>query len=196
MYTLVNELPSCVQNALVSVGYGRKDIEIVKAESVSPFDGGSRGRRGFLVLVNIETGERQIHYGSWGGSNMFNPHNQVDLDDRSYPLPPNGCAIKGSQGDKVWATLYLHPSNVLALLPAASETLPEDERRALRAFVSLKASYRKDAIGKEYDRLVGNLVQSGHLSRSKAGAVTITTKGKNAAGTYEERMKHAASDRF
>jgi hypothetical protein len=91
MYTQVKDLPETIQSALNSLNYGRKDISLEVAESISPRVGGGDGLRGFCCIVNIETGERKTEVGSWGGSSMFQESavNPVDSDHTDYVIPPN-----------------------------------------------------------------------------------------------------------
>lgn len=99
-YQLVSDLPECLIDALKSVGYGKRDIEILPRDETSISYGGGSGRRGFAILVNLSTGKYETHFGSWGGANAFNPENQVDLNTQSYPIPENGAVILGSEGGK------------------------------------------------------------------------------------------------
>jgi len=177
MYVKVSELPDCLQKALSSVGYHRPDISVVTAEHVSLFDAGSSGRRGFVILVNLSTGEQRTTLGSWGGSNAYNPHNAVDLDTNPYDLPENGAVIRGSEGDgPVLANLYLNPKNIAPWLPSVNDVTSE-EKEILAQFRSLKPAYR-NITGKE--TIVQSLVSRGYLKRNKVGATQITTEGKNA----------------
>lgn len=98
MYIKVKELPDCLIRALQSVEFGGNDISVSTEEKVSLFDPGEAGRRGFFILVDLSTGERKTFEGSWGGSNMFNPGNQVDLNQEEYSLPENGAVVRGSTG--------------------------------------------------------------------------------------------------
>lgn len=181
-YAKVKELPDALQQALAAVGYGRSDILIEAKETESLFIAGGDGYRGFVCLVDLGTGSRQLHRGSWGGSNILNPQNHVDLDDRNYLLPPNGAVIKGSEGGNrpVLATISLHPSNIVRFLPAAP-SLSNDEQRVLYAYKSLKAGpYRQDAMRGIPSTVADELVEKGMLKRSKNGATQITSDGKNA----------------
>ena len=73
LYVQTRELPPSLQSALQSVGYGRRDIAVYAAETTSVACAGGQGQRGFVLLVNLATGSRESHQGSWGGPNMFNP---------------------------------------------------------------------------------------------------------------------------
>src|SRR5688500_15526643 len=107
MYVSVKELPDTLRAALSSISYGRADIAIETAETYNPFQAGGAGRRGFCMAVNIESGERAIARGSWGGSNPFNPNNPVDLDSQERPLKPGFAIIQGTEGNGTRATLVL-----------------------------------------------------------------------------------------
>lgn len=181
-YAIVKELPESLQSALSAVGYGRKDIELRAKETESLFCAGGDGYRGFAVLVNIATGEREVHRGSWGGSNAFNPNNSVDLNDKEYELPLNGAVIKGSEGGSrpVFATITLHPGNMAKFLPAKAE-LSEAEQHVLWCFKALKSGpYRQSALGTKSGEAIEALVGRKFLKRSTNGATQITTEGRNA----------------
>lgn len=183
IYVQVSELPDSIKSALKAVRYGRNDIGVETRETYMPACGSSSGRRAFVMAVNLATGEREQHLGSWGGPNMFSPSNAVDNDTSSRPLAPGFAVIHGSQGDKVYASLTLHPSNVAALLPAKSD-LTDRQRDLLNCYAGLTSAGRKD----HWERRGGKkpteaelveLVNLGMVTRNKAGAVSITTKGRN-----------------
>ena len=98
MYIECKKLPGALKCALASVRYFGADISVKAAETVSPFMGGGKGYRGFFVAVDLSTGERKITWGSWGGANMFNPGNRVDLDTDEYEMRPGFAVIKGTEG--------------------------------------------------------------------------------------------------
>lgn len=180
-HVLVSELPSVVTKTLSNLGYKKKDIGVSPVEEISLLDLGGAGRRGFVALINLETDEVKITYGSWGGANMFNPTNVVDLDDRSHKLPVNGIVIKGSQSDKTFASIYVHPENMPKYLPAPSN-LNEKEKGILYAFNSLKSGiYRTDHLKRigcsEAD--IQALIDKKLLIKSGRG-ISITLAGKNA----------------
>lgn len=184
MYASTSELPFCLRAVLTAVGYGKADISVKAATTVTLSDCGTEGRRAFVAIVNLETGDNQITWGSWGGSNMFNPGNAVDNDSSVHNLPPNGAVVQGSIGGSspVYATIAVHPTALAPMLPARPE-LTEKEAGILRAFKSLKSGpYRKDALhaldcaSEDLNALIGK----GLLKQSSNGATAITTKGKNA----------------
>ena len=182
MHVGTKTLPDSIRDALRGVGYAKLDIEVEQATKISPFDAGGQGRRAFMVLLDLATGRREVHQGSWGGGNMFNPQNAVDNDEASYALPEGGAVIKGSTGyGGVYATLYLHPANVAKLLPPSDE-LTEHERRIMYAFGCLKpGEYRQAELRRAgaTEPEVVSLVERGYLKQAANGARQITTKGKN-----------------
>ena len=184
MYAKVADLPHVLQQALKSVGYGKKDIEVKTAETVRLSLQGGDGYRAFSTLVNLSTGQYETTMGSWGGSNMFNPSNPVDNDRQAYALPQGGAVIKGIEGGgrPVLATITLHPANVVPWLPATTE-LTEVERKTLACFKGRKPGpYRNDALANagSTPAIVDSLMVRGYLSRNRAGATQITTEGRNA----------------
>jgi hypothetical protein len=177
----VDTLPDSIRNALKSVEYFKSDVYIEgkETESVMCYASGD-GRRGFTLIVNLETGECKTMQGSWGGSNMFNSNNAVDTNDSAYPMHSGIAVIKGSTGyPRTFASITLHPSNIVPLLPTVDPTLTDDEKYLLAQFVRLKPSYR-DTKGKAAEAMIASLVSRGYLKQNKAGATQITTEGKNA----------------
>lgn len=179
---LVSGLPASVQRALKSTGYGRRDIGIDARESVAMAIGGGDGYRGFVVLVDLATGRAETHTGSWGGSNMFNRTNAVDLDNTDRAIHVGMAVIKGHQGGgrPVCATVYLHPANVAKLLPA-KPTLSERHQSILATFGYI-SSYRKErqAELKVTTEELDELASLDLITRNRAGACQLTTAGKNA----------------
>lgn len=175
MYANVRELPNIVQEQLNGVGYGRADILIEAREKVSPQVSGGDGQRGFCIIIDMISGNVKHMMGSWGGANMFNPRNQVDLDSQMYEIPENVAVITGSIGGSVFATVTLNPKNVAKFLPAKSE-LTKEQASVLYSFKALKSAYRP----KYSEECLNELAEMGFLKRSKNGATRITTAGKNA----------------
>jgi len=183
MHIETKSLPSSVQSRLRARGYNKRDVAIEVAETVCPLDCGSDGQRGYCDIIDLESGAvvREFN-GSWGGANMFNPANRVDLDSADYPIPANALVIKGSAGYRNYATIIVGVANAPALLPSPVD-LSEREKRILATIRSTKGGqYRKSAldamnvVGPELD----SLADRGFLKINKAGAVRITTSGKNA----------------
>lgn len=204
----VKELPETLRTALASVGYHAADVAIQARDKYSMSAGGSgNGRRAFVVAVNLATGERVMRQGSWGGPNPFNPTNAVDLDDTVRDLPANFAVIHGSEGEQTYASVDVNPATLAPLLPEAP-TLTESERAILCAYAGLTSAGRKRQIEdwcsnaaraadssysnfkarraaeetckQTIETLITGLVSRGFLARNKAGAVSVTTAGKNA----------------
>jgi hypothetical protein len=189
-YVSTRDLPAPVQAALKAVGHGRDRIEVIPAESVTLGSSAGDGRRAFVVLVDLSTGEHRTVWGSWGGPNMFNRSNPVDNDHGAYALPGHGVAITGSAGGggPVWAQLHVPASMVARILPGAPrEELSQVERDALYCHRSIKGgAYRRDELRRRRvpSSTVDALVERGLLKRNRAGATAITTAGLNAVNGY------------
>lgn len=182
LHAKIQDMPNAIKSALSSVGYTRKDIAVHAAETCCLAAGGGQGRREFAIVVNLATGERKETWGSWGGANMFNPQNAVDLDTRAHPIPSNCVVIQGSVGESVYASIVALPTTLAPLLPAKADTT-EKEQRILYAYGSLKSGpYRKQSLDGcgTLPSDIDSLVARGLLSRNRGGAVQITTEGKNA----------------
>lgn len=185
MYIRTKELPSGIQNVLeTSAGYHREDIEIIVVETVSPCDAGMDGMRGFFIMLNIATGQIERLNGSWGGANMFNPSNRVDLDTSAYQIPDNVIVIKGSSGGRgTFASIYCSPSSVVRDSLPAPELVSEIEKTALYCFAALKGGkYRRDELARYgvTEAVLVGLEEKGLIKANKAGARRITTEGRNA----------------
>lgn len=182
MHTKIENLPMSVRNALSNLGYARADIGVSAHETFSLRCASGQGQRAFVCIVNIETGERVVKIGSWGGANMFNPQNAVDLDDEERPILPNMVVIRGSQGERVHASIEVAAATLAPMLPAASG-IDERDARILACYRSLKSgNYRTEALARlkctEEDLV--RLAALGLLKRARNGATQITTDGKNA----------------
>jgi hypothetical protein len=182
MHIQVKELHPSIQAALKGRRCGKKDIEVIPASEVEANSSSwSDGYRGFLIGINLDTGEQVGRYGSWGGANPWE-HREVDLTTQKLPVPINGCFVKGSTGPKTFARVYVNPTWMAQMLPAVDETTDE-EQQALYCFTSIKGGqYRKDELRRRKVRTetVESLVERGYLVRNKAGSIQATTKGKNA----------------
>jgi hypothetical protein len=135
--------------------------------------------------VNLDTGDIQEHVGSWGGANMFNPGNAVDLNRTTYPLPENGAIVDGHQGGDrpVYAVVTVHPSRLVKVLPAAKDVTAR-QREILGCFIYKGGEYRKAELARKgvTPAELDELVAAGFISRNRAGAMSLTTDGRNARG--------------
>lgn len=186
MYVELKDLPDSLQSALYSVRYGKRDIQITPATTYS-LNGGLSGAgcRAFTMCVNLATGERHTELGSFGGANMFNPTNSVDLDDTTRELPEGFAIIHGYESGQSYASIRINPSNVQVLLPAHEETTKQ-EQEALKIIGGIKSGYRAGeflASGLGNYRADNPLIQSlatKELVRVSKVGISITTKGRNA----------------
>lgn len=188
-YVVVKDLPAVVQTALEQVGYRKADVRVQVATEVSLSSAGGNGFRAYTCLVDLSTNRYTVEWGSWGGPNMFNPGNPVDNDTRTYTLPGNGVAITGRAGGSVpvSATVHVPASMTDRMLPGPKVELAVVERDALYCHHLIKGgAYRRAELQRRRvpASVVGALVERGLLRRNRAGAVSITTAGKNALGGY------------
>ena len=186
-YIKVSELPPSVQKGLEAVGYGRKDIEVSVRETFEPSPISADGRRGFLVACRLDdSNECRVTWGSYGGSNMFTK--SIDDVDGSFDVPKDVAFLSGmsgaGEGYPAYAYLVISPKNMNPTLLPPVASVTKREAKILAIFRYLRSSARKEylnrmrASGAEVDSLVAR----GFLSRNKAGAMSITTEGRNAAG--------------
>lgn len=180
---LVKDLPQSLQRALESISYHKKDIDFEVKDQVSLQVVGGAGQRGFAIIVNLATGEREQLNGSWGGSNPFTPTNRIDNDSRTQTLGQNVVVIKGSAGAYIYAHMYIGTANIIPILPTAEE-LPLKSRQILYCYRALKSGpYRKDELNriKATETEIDALVESKYLKKDGRG-IQITVEGKNALG--------------
>lgn len=190
-YTKICDLPESLRSTLTELGYACKDVEVVARELVSRNYAGSAGQKGFCAIVDLATGRHTIELGSWGGANMFSPDNAVDLDGKSYAIPPNVAVITGSSGGRgTFATVYVRPDAIAPLLPPAAEVTAR-QRWILYCFDAYTSAGRKDEFRRvsytgrgPSDVELDALVSRGFLKRNRAGATQITTEGKNAVDRH------------
>lgn len=181
MHIEVKALPQTIQRALDSIGYRRRDIKVEAKEREYPRQGGG-GERGVTVILNLDTGESRVAYGSYGGANPF----QKSADDiEVITLQPNMAVITGVTGGNhpVFADIAIHPSNMAALLPAGNEPLSVRELTVLYAFRALKGGDARKRHFAEYkvkQSEIDALEAKGLIKSNKAGAIQITTEGRNA----------------
>ncbi len=187
VYVEVSTLPETLQYVLRSAGYRRADIAVYVAERASVLGMSGNGYRCFAALVHIASGQAEHFQGSWGGANMFSPTNPVDTNREPQELRPGFALINGREGGDrpVSCSLTVNPANAAPLLPAKPE-LTEREQEILGVVSSLNSGGRKN-----YWERHGNppteaelvsLVGRSLITRNRAGAVAITTAGRNAAG--------------
>lgn len=181
----VRSFPESITRLLSEVGFNKKDICVRVVEQVSLSQGGGDGRRSFVGFAMLDNSrEPRVYYGSWGGANPFE-NSAVDCDNTLHNMISGSCVLIGYEGGghPTHATLYIHPDNVAKMLPE-KPSVSERDQLILRAFVSLTSAGRKNEWARypnsrPSDEELDSLVSRGLLSRNKAGAMAITTAGKN-----------------
>ena len=185
MHIEVKELSPAIQRALSGVGYHVADIKVEATERIDGTVGGGAGQRGFVIILNTDTGEFRRLTGSWGGPNPWSG-SPVDGNDEIIQIPENGIVIRGTMGHpRTFAWIYAHPNTMGKLLPSGeqAEQLSDADQQAIYCFAAIKGGqYRRDEMRRRNveESTVDSLVERGYLKRNKAGATQITTKGKNA----------------
>jgi len=189
MHVLVADLPSSLQRALRSVGYARKDIRAeVGPTFTAPAAYGS-GHRAQAMVVELATGRMEGVVGSWGGANPFEQH-AIDVGGES--TLPSGFAALTSSMTGYW-TLHLNPANAAKWLGSGTSEVSPREAWILGSFAGLTSAGRKDEFSRHgrgqepSPEEIGTLAARGYLKVNKAGAVQITTAGKNQAGLAGRR---------
>lgn len=190
LYVDVKNLPECIQAALLAVGYHKPNIQLTAAEHVHSPAAAFEGSRAFICGVDLATGQRTTGYGSWGGPNPFpssaaNPVDSHAVKGTRIKITPNYCVISGESGGRgCFATLYVRPESMAPLLPATPEVDPM-VAMACAIVKGLKSHARRECFARNgiTEAHIDAAIAAGLLSRNKAGAVAITTAGKNAAAS-------------
>lgn len=189
-YVKVADLPPVIRRGLDAIGYRRADVPLTVGET---FRSGaySDGTRAVVVAVPLNGGPLGVTRGSWGGSNAFVRTAADDVG--GGPIPSGFAVVSGVEGGTCYATLYLRPENVAHLLPAGPTVTPR-QAAILAVHSGLTSAGRKDyfsrqgsasragvPVAKVTEAEIAALVAAGFLKRNSAGAVSVTTEGKNAA---------------
>jgi hypothetical protein len=180
-------LPESVLKLLKEVGFNKKDIVVKAVETVCLMQAGGDGRRSFVGFAMLDgSREPHVYYGSWGGANPFEER-APDLDNSHHNMILGSATLLGYEGGghPTHATLYVHPDNIVPLLPAKTE-LSDRLCGILGQWTSYTSAGRKDEWNrspesKPTDDELELLIAKGLLKRNSAGAVSITTEGKNYA---------------
>ena len=202
VHVSVRELPRSIQDALRAVGYHRQDVGIEASERVHATSCGWGGRRAYFAIVNLETGERNISQGSWGGPNPYESPAVDQIHQPPVEIPPNGAAIKGYEssgpGYPCTATIYVRPETLAPMLPPAEEITAE-ELGCLYCYSAIRpGAYRTEYLARYRVRpeTIDDLVRRGYLERNRGGATKITTKGKNTRGGRHPAEVQSQSERL
>lgn len=182
MYISVKELPQYIQKILKeNLNYHKKDIKFNITNDVSPLECGGDGLKYYFCAINLITQKYEILWGSWGGANIFNPQNRVDLDDGKYIIPDNAIVIKGCIGHYSYASIYCKDSVIQQYLPKPVD-ISDLEVSCLYCFTAFKGGhYRKEELNRRNikQEVIDACISKGWLKQHGKG-LSITTEGKNA----------------
>lgn len=180
-YVDVKNLPLSIQRALDRISYKRPNIGVQERETYSHRDCGGRGQQAFSFTVDIKSGAvSTIHYGSWGGPNMFNSTNVVDTDETTHQLNPGTAHISGSKGGYMYASISFNPED--NMMPKDTLVLTDRLAKVLEIYARYNSRGRKDVfgrIGMPSKEEISTLEELGCIKTNRAGAVTVTSKGRN-----------------
>ncbi len=185
LHVRTRDLPDAIQRVLRGVGYARQDISLSAAEDFSYQNMGADGQKAFVALVNLETGQNEILYGSWGGPGIGSSGNRVDTDRSRYPIPVNGAVLRGSVGGSVFARLLVNPVNMARYLPPDAALSPA-EQKALEIMGGIISSYRAEEFERarlgtySRDNAILLSLAAKKLIKITATGMQITTEGKTA----------------
>lgn len=185
IYAQIKELPNSVLALLTLANFHKKEIQVRFVSELSISQGGGDGRRSLVGFAMLDgSREPEINRGSWGGANPFEAK-APDCDHRMHTMVIGSCVFIGSEGyGPTHGVLYIHPENAAKFLPEKG-TVTDRELMILEQFKTLTSAGRKNEwarypSNKPTDAELDSLVCRGLLSRNRAGAMAITTAGRNA----------------
>lgn len=170
---------------------GKRNADV----SVVPFRGPqtcnsywSDGSREYYALVDMSTGE------SWQVPTSHPFFDRIPSGERCgtlevRELPPGTCLVEGGyfMGKPKSFRLMVPAENLTKLLPAPTAAVSDKAMSALDAIVTVRGGgFRRDefcrrALGtySAANPYVAELLAAGLVSANKAGAVSVTTEGRN-----------------
>lgn len=121
VFVAVSTLPVGLRRALSSVGYHRSDVTLWAKEAELVFSAGARGRRGYAVVVpDINQVTHEVHWGSWGGPNMYSGPTEALVDSCREPqeVPAKGAIVIGysGKGRPTSAEISVRPETFASML--------------------------------------------------------------------------------
>lgn len=183
MYVKVALLPQLIQNQLKARGFNKHDICMEAKDNYTLNNSSGDGMRAYTDIIDLSGNQSvQTNTGSWGGANIFSPNNKVDLGNESYKITELLVVIKGHEGYKPYATLYVHPTFAQAYNTGTQEVTSE-EKEVLEIFAKYKASYRKEYLDRKKfntSAVIEGLISKKMIKRNIAGSLSLTTEGRNA----------------
>jgi hypothetical protein len=183
-YFELKHLPTPVQDHIKNtLRLNPKDVEVKVATNVSPDTAYGDGHRAHFALIH-NAGEKptRMTWSSWGGANPFSPR-PLDRPPEKFDIPSGHSVVTGSSQRYVRA-VYFHPDDIAKILPSQeTPDLSDQHFKALDVYKSIKPGpYRREYLSRHNvtTQHIDDLVNSGYLRKNKAGAISITTSGKNA----------------
>lgn len=192
MFIKTKDLPLVVQSVLANHGFHKQDIKVEVTETFDCFCSGSEGSRGYVSIIDLSDNSVREFEGSWGGANMFNPHNRVDKDQNEYPMLENLMVIKGTEGYVKTASVLVHPSNMAKMIPSSDTVeMSYEETVALNIINSHVTRGRVDEFHRigfghysTNNKLVCSLKDKG-MVKFVGNGVQLTLEGKNFVETHK-----------
>jgi len=192
-------LPPVVVTAMRNQGLCRDGIDVIVSPTAYPAVGG-KGRRTFMVGINLISGASKSFQGSWGGTNAFE---QKAADYAEVPVLPDTVVLTGSNGGRgrTFGQLYIHPANAPAMILSSSDRISDGAAIVLEKMIGLKSSYRAEELrryGITYSVSapeVMELLAKGLAKANKRGSLRVTTEGKVLRSRFTVRSAWAAGDK-
>lgn len=157
MEFVVKHLPEAYRRALNAVGYAKRSVEIRPQQTYALQGPSGAGLRAFTCVIDLDNGTHELHYGSWGGPNMFTSL-PADSDSERRVLDDSTAVLKGSMANTArYASFAVSQATYDALVTEAASsqhrTLSERARagdqsaaaRLVAGDVALEAGDRLDA---------------------------------------------------
>jgi hypothetical protein len=190
LQVIFKEIPDLIRSFIPGPSLQARTVRIRERMPVChPANDGER----ISVVVYGNHGETVVSYqGTWGGNGgMFSRGtvNPVDHGDLYVDVPENGyVSVIREGGRRPGVERTYHPMSAWKFLPAP---LPQEDKltdvdiRVLLVIRGIKSSYRAEEMRREKlgvyspdNPVIANLLAKDYLKMNKAGAISVTDKGK------------------
>ena len=192
-------LPPVVVTAMRAQGLSGDGIDVIISTSAYPAVGG-KGRRTFMVGINLQNRASKSFQGSWGGTNAFE---QKAADYAEVAVLPDTVVLTGSNGGRgrTFGQLYIHPANAPAMIQSDEDRISDGAAIFLEKMLGLKSSYRAEELrryGITYSAEAPEaveLIAKGLAKANKRGSLRVTTEGKVLRSRFTVRSAWATGDK-
>lgn len=151
----------------------------------SYWDGGSKDEFALVDLETLKTWSMPTSHPYFDRRPNGERCGNLELSE----LPPNVCLVEGGYfcGKPATLKIRLRSENMARLLPKPGPSVSKRALDALNTIAGIKSSYRAEEFRRAHlgtygadNPYVKELKKAGYVKINKAGAISVTTAGRNA----------------